>query len=44
MKLTVNGTDYDLEVEPDMPLLWALRDELKARNSAATSPPTAPVP
>lgn len=28
MKLTVNGTDYDLDVPSDMPLLWALRDEL----------------
>jgi isoquinoline 1-oxidoreductase alpha subunit len=26
--LTINGTDYTLDVEPDMPLLWALRDEL----------------
>lgn len=29
MQLTVNGTDYSLEgLEPDMPLLWALRDIL----------------
>jgi len=28
MKLSVNGTVHDLDVEPDMPLLWALRDEL----------------
>lgn len=29
MKLTVNGTAHDLgDIEPDMPLLWALRDEL----------------
>lgn len=28
MKLRVNGTDYDLDVPADMPLLWALRDEL----------------
>ena len=28
MKLTVNGTDYEIDVSPDMPLLWALRDEL----------------
>ncbi|SMX44903.1 (2Fe-2S)-binding protein [Actibacterium lipolyticum] len=28
MKLTVNGNAHDLDVEPDMPLLWALRDEL----------------
>jgi isoquinoline 1-oxidoreductase alpha subunit len=26
--LTVNGTDHELDVEPDMPLLWALRDML----------------
>ncbi|KGM88634.1 Aerobic-type carbon monoxide dehydrogenase, small subunit CoxS/CutS-like protein [Roseovarius mucosus DSM 17069] len=29
MQLTVNGTDHSLEgLEPDMPLLWALRDIL----------------
>jgi isoquinoline 1-oxidoreductase alpha subunit len=28
MKLTVNGKAHDLDVEPEMPLLWALRDEL----------------
>jgi isoquinoline 1-oxidoreductase alpha subunit len=28
MKLSVNGKDYQLDVEEDMPLLWALRDEL----------------
>ncbi|MDF1727936.1 MAG: (2Fe-2S)-binding protein [Sulfitobacter sp.] len=28
MKLTVNGQDHEIEVEPDMPLLWVLRDEL----------------
>ncbi len=29
MKLNVNGTEHDLgDLEPDMPLLWALRDEL----------------
>ena len=28
MKLTVNGTEHDLDVEPDTPLLWVLRDEL----------------
>ena len=26
--LTVNGTEHLLEVEPDMPLLWALRETL----------------
>jgi isoquinoline 1-oxidoreductase alpha subunit len=28
MKLTVNGKNHALDVEPEMPLLWALRDEL----------------
>ena len=28
MKLTVNGKSHTLDVEPEMPLLWALRDEL----------------
>ena len=28
MKLTVNGTEHEVEVEEDMPLLWLLRDEL----------------
>lgn len=28
MRLTVNGTAHDVNVEPDMPLLWVLRDEL----------------
>ena len=28
MKLTVNGQQYDVDVESDMPLLWVLRDEL----------------
>ncbi|MEM8979584.1 MAG: (2Fe-2S)-binding protein [Pseudomonadota bacterium] len=28
MKLSVNGTDHEVDVEPDMPLLWVLRDEL----------------
>ena len=28
MKLDVNRQVRDLDVEPDMPLLWALRDEL----------------
>ena len=29
MKLVVNGTEHEVDVEPDMPLLWVLRDELK---------------
>ncbi|WP_179378684.1 (2Fe-2S)-binding protein [Jannaschia marina] len=28
MRLTVDGTEHELDVEPDMPLLWLLRDEL----------------
>lgn len=29
MKLNVNGQDHEVDVEPDMPLLWVLRDELR---------------
>ena len=28
MRLTVNGTTHEVDVEEDMPLLWVLRDEL----------------
>lgn len=28
MQFIVNGTSHQVEVEPDMPLLWLLRDEL----------------
>lgn len=28
MNLVVNGKSYEVDVEPDMPLLWILRDEL----------------
>ena len=28
MHLKINGKPYDLDVEPEMPLLWVLRDEL----------------
>lgn len=28
INLTVNGQSHDLDIEPDMPLLWALRDIL----------------
>ena len=27
-KLEINGKSYSLDVEPDMPLLWALRNEI----------------
>lgn len=29
IKLTVNGKAHQIEVEPDTPLLWVLRDELR---------------
>jgi len=29
MKLNINGTDLEISVEPDMPLLWAIRDRLR---------------
>lgn len=28
MKLTINGTEYDIAPDPPRPLLWVLRDEL----------------
>ncbi|NPT43060.1 2Fe-2S iron-sulfur cluster binding domain-containing protein [Paraburkholderia sp. 1N] len=28
MKLTINGDSYEADVEPEMPLLWAIRDEV----------------
>ena len=28
MKLTVNGKSHEIDAEPEMPLLWVLRDEL----------------
>ncbi|MDF2372439.1 MAG: (2Fe-2S)-binding protein [Rhizobiaceae bacterium] len=31
MKLSVNGTVHDLDIEPEMPLLWVLRDELNIK-------------
>ena len=31
MKLTVNGTRFEVNVEADMPLLWLLRDELQIK-------------
>jgi len=31
MRLTVNNTQHELDVEPEMPLLWVLRDELKIK-------------
>ena len=31
MKLTVNGKDHEVDVDPSMPLLWVLRDELNIK-------------
>jgi isoquinoline 1-oxidoreductase alpha subunit len=31
MKLVVNGEEHELDVSPEMPLLWALRDELNIK-------------
>ncbi|WEX91061.1 (2Fe-2S)-binding protein [Sinorhizobium garamanticum] len=28
MELTINGTKHQVDIEPDTPLLWVLRDEL----------------
>ena len=28
MQLTINGQRHELDIEPEMPLLWVLRDEL----------------
>ena len=32
-KLKVNGQDVDINAEPDTPLLWVLRDELKLKGT-----------
>jgi len=31
MKLTVNGDTHEFDADPDMPLLWALRDSLNIK-------------
>ena len=33
IKLTINGRAYSLDVEPAMPLLWVLRDQLGLRGT-----------
>src|SRR5438093_8876162 len=33
IKLTVNGRPREVDVEPDMPLLWALRDVLDLKGT-----------
>ena len=37
--LTINGTVHEVDVEPDTPLLWVIREQvgLPARNTAAAS-------
>ena len=52
MKLTVNGKSHEIDVEPEMPPLWVLRDELNlpgtssaaALRSAARAPSIWSVP
>ena len=31
MRLTINGETHDVDVQPEMPLLWVLRDELNIK-------------
>lgn len=33
INLTVNGVEHSLDIEPDMPLLWALREEVQLRGT-----------
>ncbi|WP_250655103.1 (2Fe-2S)-binding protein [Alkalimarinus coralli] len=33
MKISVNGVDQAVEFEPDTPLLWVIRDELKLKGT-----------
>jgi len=33
IKLIVNGVEHSLDIEPGMPLLWALREETKLRGT-----------
>ncbi len=33
IKLNVNGVEHSLDIEPDMPLLWALREETALRGT-----------
>jgi len=46
MKLMVNAKEHVVDVEPQMPLLWVLRDELgiTGRSTAAAWPNAAPAP
>jgi len=31
MKITVNRVEHEIDVDPNMPLLWVLRDELNIK-------------
>ena len=33
IKLTINGTSHSLDADPEMPILWALRDLLKLKGT-----------
>ncbi len=33
LKITVNNTTHQLDIEPDTPLLWVVRDELKLKGT-----------
>ena len=33
LKITVNDISYQLDVEPDTPLLWVVRDELNLKGT-----------
>ena len=46
LTLSINGTDLQVDVPEDMPLLWVLRDVLgsPAASTAAVSPSAAPAP
>jgi isoquinoline 1-oxidoreductase alpha subunit len=44
VNLTINRTTHAVDADPDMPLLWALRDllNLTGRNTGVGSPRAAP--
>ena len=33
LKLTINGTDHEVSSEPDTPLVYVLRDQLKLKGT-----------
>ena len=39
VRLIVNGVERQVDADPDMPLLWALRDVIHRSDEAATSHP-----